>query len=231
MEFTRQEYWSGLPCPPPGDLPDPRIKPDLLRLLHWQAGSLLQASPGNTPHPTPFSSFLQPSRPFPHPTPPPSQCYWTCLFTSGKSLPCPPCTVSIPRDRSSFPIGWTCGDTPKPSVFCSHTAGFLQTAYCISSDAFACPSPSLYLGTGTVSSVSELSRVPTRQTQGYRKEGWRHRNTPVTPQTFPSIHWGLLEEMKPQWWGLASWPDRLGHLWNGDKPILQGDRSLISITS
>ena len=27
MEFSRQEYWSGLPCPPPGDLPDPRIEP------------------------------------------------------------------------------------------------------------------------------------------------------------------------------------------------------------
>ena len=26
MEFSRQEYWSGWPCPPPGDLPDPRIK-------------------------------------------------------------------------------------------------------------------------------------------------------------------------------------------------------------
>ena len=25
--FFRQEYWSGLPCPPPGDLPDPGIKP------------------------------------------------------------------------------------------------------------------------------------------------------------------------------------------------------------
>ena len=27
MGFARQEYWSGLPCPPPGDLPDPGIKP------------------------------------------------------------------------------------------------------------------------------------------------------------------------------------------------------------
>ena len=26
-EFSRQEYWNGLPFPPPGDLPDPRIKP------------------------------------------------------------------------------------------------------------------------------------------------------------------------------------------------------------
>ena len=25
--ISRQEYWSGLPCPPPGDLPDPRIEP------------------------------------------------------------------------------------------------------------------------------------------------------------------------------------------------------------
>ena len=27
MRFSRQEYWSGLPCPSPGDLPDPRIEP------------------------------------------------------------------------------------------------------------------------------------------------------------------------------------------------------------
>ena len=27
MRFSRQEYWSGLPCPPPGDLPDPGIEP------------------------------------------------------------------------------------------------------------------------------------------------------------------------------------------------------------
>ena len=27
MEFFRQEYWSGLPCPPPGDPLDPEIKP------------------------------------------------------------------------------------------------------------------------------------------------------------------------------------------------------------
>jgi len=27
MEFSRQEYWSGLPFPTPGDLPDPEIKP------------------------------------------------------------------------------------------------------------------------------------------------------------------------------------------------------------
>ena len=27
MEFSREEYWSGLPYPSPGDLPHPQIKP------------------------------------------------------------------------------------------------------------------------------------------------------------------------------------------------------------
>ena len=30
MGFSRQEYWSGLPCHPPGDLPDPGVKPTSL---------------------------------------------------------------------------------------------------------------------------------------------------------------------------------------------------------
>ena len=35
MGFSRQECWSRLPFPPPGDLPDPGIKP-----AHWQVDSL-----------------------------------------------------------------------------------------------------------------------------------------------------------------------------------------------
>ena len=30
MGFSRQEYWSGLSCPPPGDLPNPGIEPSSL---------------------------------------------------------------------------------------------------------------------------------------------------------------------------------------------------------
>ena len=30
MGFSRQEYWSGLPCPPPGSLPNPGIEPTSL---------------------------------------------------------------------------------------------------------------------------------------------------------------------------------------------------------
>ena len=31
MGFFQQEYWSGLPCTPPGDLPDPGIEPESLK--------------------------------------------------------------------------------------------------------------------------------------------------------------------------------------------------------
>ena len=43
MEFSRQEYWSGLPCPSPGDLPDPGIEPGCPVL---QADSLPSEPPG-----------------------------------------------------------------------------------------------------------------------------------------------------------------------------------------
>ena len=41
--FFKQEYWSGLPCPPPGDLPNPGIKP---RSPALQADSLPSEPPG-----------------------------------------------------------------------------------------------------------------------------------------------------------------------------------------
>ena len=43
MGFSRQEYWSGLPFPLPGDLPDPGIKP---RSPAWQADALPSEPPG-----------------------------------------------------------------------------------------------------------------------------------------------------------------------------------------
>ena len=43
MGFSRQEYWSGLPSPPPGNLPDPGIEPASLTSLAL-AGEFLMAS-------------------------------------------------------------------------------------------------------------------------------------------------------------------------------------------
>ena len=49
--FSQQEHWSGLPCPPPGDLPDPRIEPvslasptlpvDSLPLNNWGSSEVV----------------------------------------------------------------------------------------------------------------------------------------------------------------------------------------------
>ena len=51
MGFSRQEYWSGLPFPSPGDLPNPGIEPGSPAL---QADSLLTEQQGLS-----FGSFWQ----------------------------------------------------------------------------------------------------------------------------------------------------------------------------
>ena len=38
MEFSRQEYWSGLPFPPLGDLPEPGMEPESLMSLALTGG-------------------------------------------------------------------------------------------------------------------------------------------------------------------------------------------------
>ena len=52
MEFSRQEYWSGLPLPSPGDLQNPGIEP---RSPALQADSLLSEPPGS---PNKYGSWL-----------------------------------------------------------------------------------------------------------------------------------------------------------------------------
>ena len=61
MGFSRQEYWSGLPFPYPGGLPDPGIES---RSPTFQADALTSESVGQ-----PKSSFLRVLNP-----------YWSCLF-------------------------------------------------------------------------------------------------------------------------------------------------------
>ena len=45
---SRQEYWSGLPCPPPGDLPDPGIELASFTSPALQVGSLRAAPAGRS---------------------------------------------------------------------------------------------------------------------------------------------------------------------------------------
>ena len=57
MGFSRQEYWSGWPVPPPGDLPDPGIEPkspafqaDSLPLSHQGSPGFIQLMMANLTH-------------------------------------------------------------------------------------------------------------------------------------------------------------------------------------
>jgi len=43
MGFSKQEYWSGLPFPSPGDLPDPGIEPSIHTHIHCLLGMILTA--------------------------------------------------------------------------------------------------------------------------------------------------------------------------------------------
>ena len=47
MGFSRQQYWSGVPFPSPGDLPNPGIEPGSPAL---QADALPSEPPGNVAH-------------------------------------------------------------------------------------------------------------------------------------------------------------------------------------
>ena len=48
MGFSRQEHWSGLPFPSPGDLPDPGIKPGSPALQADSLPTELRGKPGLT---------------------------------------------------------------------------------------------------------------------------------------------------------------------------------------
>ena len=52
MECSRQEYWSGLPFPLPGDLPDPGIKPTSPALAGRFFTTELPGKPMDYPHET-----------------------------------------------------------------------------------------------------------------------------------------------------------------------------------
>ena len=62
MGFPSQEYWSGLPFPPPGDLPDPEIKPRSLALpgASCIAGGFFTTEPLGKPMCSPSYYSTQP---------------------------------------------------------------------------------------------------------------------------------------------------------------------------
>ena len=53
MGFFRREFWSGFPCPPPGDLPDPGIKPATLKSVLAGGVFATSANVAQNPHTAP----------------------------------------------------------------------------------------------------------------------------------------------------------------------------------
>ena len=59
MGLSQQGYWSGLPFPPPGDLPDPGIEPTSPAL----AGGLFATEPSGKPYVVYNRSAMEPAGP------------------------------------------------------------------------------------------------------------------------------------------------------------------------
>ena len=97
MGFPRQEYWSGLPSPSPGDLPDPGIKPASLLSPTLQADSSLLSHQGR---------------------PASDKCAVLCLVAQSNLTLCDPMDCS--------PLGFSVyGDTPSKNTEVGRHA-FLQ---------------------------------------------------------------------------------------------------------
>ena len=99
MGFSRQEYWNWLPCPPPGDLSDPGIKP-MCPALQVDSSLLSHLGSPNTP----FSQFSH-------------SVVSESLRPHGLQHARPPCPSPTPRVHSdSCPLSQWCHPTISVSV-------------------------------------------------------------------------------------------------------------------
>ena len=118
MGFSRQEYWSGLPCPPPGDLPNPGIEPTSLMSPALAGSSLPQEPPGKPFHPPSCSFFfwtilLNPSHPLNwasqvHDVKDSSchcrRCRSERFPEEGNGYPCQYSSLKSPMDRGAWQV-------------------------------------------------------------------------------------------------------------------------------
>ena len=113
MEFSRQEYWSGLPFPLPGDLPDPGIEPSLPHCRqtlyhlshHWPLGKRkFKLLWNNTAH---LFSSVQCSR----------SVMFDSLWPHESQHAKPPCPSPTPGVYSNLcPLSWWCHPAISSSV-------------------------------------------------------------------------------------------------------------------
>ena len=131
MGFSKQEYWSGLPCPPLGTLPDPGTELCLLCLMHCRRFFTTSSHLGSPSHPFPtavriddkwLSALTSPRELFP-PPPQQSSVQFSCSVVSdslrlhGLQHTRPPWPLPTPGVYSnSCPLSWWCHATISSSV-------------------------------------------------------------------------------------------------------------------
>ena len=145
MGFSRQEYWSGLPFPSPGDFPNPGMELCLLSLLHWQVGSLPLVPPGK---PQSILSSVQFSR----------SVMSNSLWPHGLQHARPPCPSPTSRVYSnSCPLSWWCHPTISSCLpFSSRLQSFPAPRSLTMSQLFASGGQSI----GVSASISSFQWAP-----------------------------------------------------------------------
>ena len=148
MEFSRQEYWSGLPFPSPGDLPDPGVEPGLPHCRqtlyhlshHWPLGKCkFKLLWNNTAH---LFSSVQCSRSVM------SDSLWPHESQHAK----PPCPSPTPGVYSNL---------------CPRVGDAIQPSHPLSSPSPPAPNPSQHQGLFQwVTSSHEVAKVLEFQLQG-----------------------------------------------------------------
>ena len=106
MGFPRQEYWSGLPCSPPGDLPDPEI--ELMSLMtHALAGRFLTTS-------TTWEAIYIHTHIYTHIHKHTNTHTHVCGSSAGKEMACnagDPSSIAgwgrSPRQRTGYPVQYS----------------------------------------------------------------------------------------------------------------------------
>ena len=113
MRFSRQEYWKGLPFPPPGDLPGPGIKPKSLA-----GGFFTTKSPGN-PYSDPRSPKKSTPASYAHFSPPGLPCCRGCdLVAVPGTLWI--FTLAVPSAWNTFPLDICIINSPTLLSSCLH---------------------------------------------------------------------------------------------------------------
>ena len=111
MGFSRQEYWSGLPFPSPGDLPDPGIEP---RSSALHADALISEPPGKPQICICMCIYV---------------CVYTCIyiFSVAQLYPtlCDPWTVAF---RSSLSMKLSKQNTGVGCHRCTHDRSMIRVA-------------------------------------------------------------------------------------------------------